>query len=695
MKKIILSLFLILFSITIFSQEKRPFENFVYPKLESIKIPPVTKITLPNGLKVMLVEDHKLPLVKGNMIFKAGSVFDPPEKAGLSSIFFEVWRLGGTKTKTGDEIDEFLESRSAYIEAYGGEESGYLTFNCLTENFQEVFPLFMEILTSPAFREDKLELSKAQAKSNISRRNDEPQSIVFREFSRIFYGKDHPYARIQEYDTVDAISQKDLFDFHQRYVFPENAILALWGDIKVKEIEGLLKKYFKDWKSKGQKVPEFPKLPEKITPGVYFSDKEDINQGYIVMGHYGIQMNNPDYFPLLIANRIFGHGFSSRLFQSIRTDKGLTYGIYGGVDADYSHKGQATIYTFTKSETVVDAIKAIIEEVKLLKAEGVKEEELERERKSYLNEFVFNFDTIDKIIRRLQTYEFYGYPEDFILKTKENVEKLKKEDLDRVVKKYWMPEEFIVYIVGNQKGIGERLKELGEIKYWDITIPKPKGEKAPEATEETLSKGFEILKKAYLQAGGEKIDELKIIKLEGKLTTSVPQGNFTMDFTSVNYFPDKFRMDLKTPMGLMVQVLNGDIAWMKMGDSYQDLPSSKIKEDLQRGYFYILKQYKEKKADFQYLKEENGIDILLVKGLGEDFEVGIDKEGKLNFLRYTGPTQAGFGKIEEKFSDFKDIEGIKYPFRVEAVVDGKLFQTIEISSASLLKEIDLKIFEKQ
>lgn len=694
MKKIILGIFLILFTLILFSQEKRPFETFVYPKLEDIKMPQVKKITLPNGLKVMLVEDHKLPLVKGNMIFKAGSVFDPPEKVGLSSIFFEVWRLGGTKTRTGDEIDEFLESRSAFIEAYGGEESGYLTFNCLTENFQEVFPLFMEILTSPAFREDKLELSKQQAKSMISRRNDDPQEIVFREFSRIFYGKDHPYARIQEYDTVDAISQRDLFDFHQRYIFPENAILAIWGDIKVKEIEGMLKKYFKDWKSKGQKVPEFPKLPEKIPSGVYFSDKEDVNQGYIILGHYGIQMNNPDYFPLLIANRIFGHGFSSRLFQSIRTDKGLTYGIYGGVDADYSHKGQATIFTFTKSETVVDAIKAIIEEVKLLKAEGVKEEELERERKSYLNEFVFNFDTIDKIIRRLQIYEFYGYPEDFILKTKENVEKLKKEDLDRVVKKYWMPEEFIVYIVGNEKGIGEKLRELGEIKYWDITIPKPKGEKAPEATEETLSKGFEILKKAYLYAGGDKIEEVKIIKIEGKLTTSMPQGDFEMDFTSINYFPDKFRMDLSTPMGSMVQVLNGDVAWMKMGESYQDLPASKMKEDLQRGYFYILKQYKEKKADFQYLKEENGIDILLVKGLGEDFEIGIDNEGKLNFLRYTGPTQTGFGKIEENFSYFKEIDGIKYPFRVQAVVDGKLFQTIEISSASILKEIDLKIFEK-
>lgn len=694
MKRFYLFILILIFSLVSFSQEKRPFENFVYPKLPDIKIPEIKKITLPNGLKVMIVEDHKLPLIKANMIFKAGSVFDPPEKIGLSSIFFEVWRTGGTKTKTGDEIDEFLESRSAYIEAYGGAESGNLTLNCLTENFQEIFPLYIEILTSPAFREDKIDLSKSQAKSSISRRNDEPQSITYREFPRIMYGKDNPYARIEEYDTIDAVTQKDLFDFHQRYIFPENSILAIWGDINKKEIENLLKKYFKEWKSKGQKVPSFPKIPEKITPGIYFSNKEDVNQGYIIMGHLGIQMDNPDYFALLIANRIFGHGFSSRLFQHIRSDKGLTYGIYGGVYADFTHKGEATIYTFTKSETVVEAIKATIEEVKILKKDGVTEEELERERKSYLNEFVFNFDTIDKIIMRLLIYEFYGYPQDFIQKTKENIEKLKKEDIDRVVKKYWFPEDFIVYIVGNENELKDKLKDLEKVNYWDITIPKPKGEEKPEATEETLNKGLKILKRAYLYSGGEKIDETQIFKAEGKITTSMPQGEFSMDFTSISYYPDKFKLELNTPMGSMVQVLNGNTAWMKMGENIQDLPPAAIKNDLERGYIFILKQFKERKADFQFLKEEEGVEVLLVKGLGEDFELGIDKEGKISFLRYTGQTQTGFGKVEEVYSYYKEIDGIKYPFRVQAFVDGKPFQTVEISSMEILKEIDFKIFEK-
>ncbi len=693
MKKITFLIFLFSISFNLFSEGKRPFEKFVYPALSEIKIPKIEKITLPNGLKVMVIEDHKLPLVKGRMIFKAGSVFDPPEKVGLSNIFYEVWRLGGTLKRTGDEIDEFLESRSAYIESSGSQEYGNLTFNCLKENFNEVFPIFIELLTFPAFREDKLELSKSQAKSMVSRRNDEPQSIVFREFSRIIYGKDNPYARIEEYDTIDAITQKDLLEFHKKYIYPENAIFAIWGDISKKEIQELLKKYFKDWKKTGKKSPEYPKIPEKILPGNYFSNKEDINQGYIVMGHLGIKMDNPDYFPLLIANRIFGHGFSSRLFKSIRTDKGLTYGIYGGVYAEYSRKGEATIYTFTKSETVQDAIKAIIDEVNLVKEKGVTEEELERERKSYLNEFVFNFDTTDKIIRRLLLYEFYGYPEDFIQKTKENIEKLKKEDVDRVLKNYWKPEEFIVYIVGNKKEQEGELKLLGDVKEWDIKIPKPKGEEIPQATEETLSKGFEILKRAYEYAGGEKVEKIKGIKSEGKITLSTPQGDFQMDFTSLYALPGMIKLEMSTPMGEMVQIYNGEKAFLKMGDNVQELPSSDMKMALKKSYFFLLKQYKERNLDFQYLKEEKGIDVLMVKGEGEDFEVGVDKEGKISFIRYTGQTQMGFGKVEEVFSYFKEVDGFKGPFRTHVYVDGKVISTTEIYDAKFLEEVDLSIFE--
>ncbi len=693
MKKITFLIFIFFISFNLFSQEKRPFEKFVYPPLSEIKIPEITKITLPNGLKVMVIEDHKLPLVKGRMMFKAGSVFDPPEKVGLSNIFYEVWRLGGTKTKTGDEIDEFLESRSAYIESSGDQEYGILNFNCLKENFKEVFPIFVELLLSPAFREDKLELSKSQAKSVISRRNDEPQSIVFREFSRIMYGKDNPYARIEEYDTIDAITQKDLFEFHKKYIFPENAIFAIWGDISIKEVQELLKKYFKDWKKTGKKSPEYPKISEKISPGNYFSNKEDINQGYIVMGHLGIRMDNPDYFALLIANRIFGHGFSSRLFKSVRTDKGLTYGIYGGVYADYSRKGEATIFTFTKSETVFDAIKAIIDEVDLIKKDGVTEEELERERKGYLNEFVFNFDTTDKIIRRLLTYEFYGYPEDFIQRTKTNIERLKKSDIDRVVRTYWKPEDFIVYIVGNKKELEEELKLLGNVKDWDIKIPKPRGEEIPQATEETLSKGFEVLKRGYEYAGGEKLEKIKGVKAEGKITLSTPQGDFQMDFTSLYALPGMLRLEMSTPMGDIIQVFNGEKAFLKMGDNVQELPSTEMKRDIQRSYFFLLKQYKEKKLDFQYLKEEKGVDILVVKGAGEDFEVGIDKEGKVSFIRYTGQTQMGFGKVEEAFSYFKEVDGLKGPFRTHVYLDGKLVSTTEIYDAKFLEDVDLSNFE--
>ena len=179
MKRVLFILVILAAAFAAFGADKRPFETFQYPKLADVKLPPVTEYMLANGLKIMLVEDHTLPLVKGRLMLRAGSVFDPAEKAGLSGITFEVLRSGGTVQKTGDAVDEFLESRSAFIDSAGGEESGSVSFNCLAQNFAEVFPLYADFILNPGCREDKMALSRDQAKSGISRRNDEAQSVAF------------------------------------------------------------------------------------------------------------------------------------------------------------------------------------------------------------------------------------------------------------------------------------------------------------------------------------------------------------------------------------------------------------------------------------------------------------------------------------------------------------------------------------
>ena len=671
----------------------KPYETLQYPKLADIKLPVVVQFTLPNGLKVMLVEDHQLPLVSGRLMMRAGSVFDPADKAGLAGVAMEVLRTGGTSKMTGDQLDEFLENRAASIEAGGGSEFVTVSFNCLTENLNEVFPLFGQIVQDPGFREDKLALAKDQTKSGISRRNDEAQSIAFREFSRILEGKDNPYTRMEEYATIDAINRADLAAFHKAFFQPENGILALWGDFKAEAVKKTVKDAFGSWKKGAGKPPAYPAVPDVGMPGVYFTDKTDVNQGYILLGHRGIRMDNPDYFAVEVMNRIFGtEGFSSRLMQRIRTEKGLTYGIFGGIEADFTHDGVTTIYTFTKSTSVVDAIKSTKDEVKLLMEKGVTQDELDRAKDGYLNKFVFNFDSVGQIVRRMQYYTFYGFPQDFILKTKAAIEKVTVSDVNRVAAKYWHPDRLVTYVVGNAAEIDPALDVLGKVTPWDITIPKPKGEAAPEATADTLSQGMKLMKAAVAKAGGDKIAAVKGIKSAMKMTVSMGGQEFAMDGTSYTVYPDKVRVEMATPMGAIVQVYDGKKAWVESPQGKQNIPADDMAAELNRGYFSILRAVGREGVTFQFIKEEEGLKLLAVKGLGEDFTVGLDAEGRLAELRYQGKTPTGFGAVAEKYSDFRPVAGIVLPFKMEAYADGTLAQKIAVTEQSLDPAVDPALF---
>ena len=678
-----------------FGAEQRPFETFQYPKLADLTLPQITEFTLANGLKVMLVEDHKLPLVKGNLMLRAGSVFDPADKAGLANLTFEVLRTGGTAKKNGDEIDAFLESRSAYIEAGSDNESGNVSFNCLTQNFAEVLPLYAEFVMTPGFREDKLTLAREQAKSGISRRNDEPQSIAFREFSRILYGKDHPYARLTEYATVDVITRDDLVQFHKKYFFPENGILAVWGDIDAAKVKADILKLFGTWARTKQKPPVFPAIPAAITPGVYFAQKDDVNQSYIVLGHWGIRMDNPDYCALEIMNRIFGTGgLSSRLFAKIRTEKGLTYGISGGVEAEFSHTGNTSIYTFTKSPTTAEAVTSTIAEVKTLMEKGVTQAELDREKSSYLNTFVFKFDSVDKIIRRLQTTTFYGYPKDFILKTKAGIEKVTVADVNRVAAKYWHPDQFVVFVVGNDKDIQPPMSQVGKVQPWDIAIPKPRGAEVPKATNADLDQGLVLMKEVAAKAGGAKVADVKAAKTTAKMTTVMPQGEFAMDLVAWTVYPDKVRAEINTPMGKIIQIYDGSTAWMETPQGKVDQPAKDMADDIKRSYVSILKAVGQAGVTFQLLPAEGDLHLVAVKGLGEDFILAVAKDNTIAQIRYQGKTPNGVGNIVEIYSSYKPVDGILYPFVVEAQVDGKSFQKLTASEVVFNPTVDPAAFKE-
>ena len=358
----VLAFLILAYLASAFAQTPVPWNQLKYPPLPPFQPQQPTRIQLANGMVIFLQPDHELPLISATARIRGGSISEPVAKTGLVSLYGDVWRTGGTKSKTGDQMDDFLEARAAKIETGDGSDSTSISLNCLKGDFDAVFEMYLDLLHNPEFRDDKLELAKEQMYTGIARRNDDVSSIVGRESAILAFGKDSPYAREEEYSTVAAVKREDLVSWHQQYVYPNNIIFGISGDFDPKAMEARLRQTFDSWpKGPQAKEPDVKFTPPK--PGYYFVEKTDINQSSIAMLDLGILRNNPDYFAVSVMNEIFGGGFSSRLFNNVRAAKGLAYSVGGGVGTSFSHPGMTDISMQTKSGTTVAGIEALYEEI--------------------------------------------------------------------------------------------------------------------------------------------------------------------------------------------------------------------------------------------------------------------------------------------------------------------------------------------
>src|ERR1700691_3743030 len=242
------------------------------------------RIELSNGMVILLQEDHELPLIDGTARIRGGSSNEPAGKIGLVDIFGEVWRTGGTKTQTGDQLDDFLEVRAAKVETGGGPDSTTISLSCLKADFDDVFKVFADLLQNPEFRADKLDLAQKQADDGISRRNDQVGGIAARESVKLAYGADNPYAREAEYATIAAITRQDLLDWHKTYVHPNTIVLGISGDFDSAAMEAKLRAAFESWPKGPIARKDEPKGGIQFQPaktGYYLIPKEDVNQSSI------------------------------------------------------------------------------------------------------------------------------------------------------------------------------------------------------------------------------------------------------------------------------------------------------------------------------------------------------------------------------------------------------------------------------
>lgn len=374
-----------------FAEVSPSYKNLQYPPLPEIQLPEYERYQLNNGMVIYLVEDHRLPLISGNAIIRTGSRFEPLTQVGLADLTGDLMRLGGTKNHTPEQLNYILEQKASAIETSINTTSGSASFASLRYDLDTVFPLFAEVLQSPVFDEQQLSLQQTKTKGAIARRNDNPGQIASREFAKLIYGDNSPYARTVEYKTLNNISREDLVSFYSKYIRPDNIILGIVGDFDTAQMKSLIEKTFGNWQVKTPS-PNLKIAPpqQQKTGGIYIVDQPQLTQSNILLGHLSGKKDDPNYGTLSVINGIL-NGFGGRLYNEIRSSQGLAYSVYGVWRGNYDYPGVFVAGGQTKSETTTQFIKSVAVEIERLRTQPVTQEELDYAKDSILNSFVFQF----------------------------------------------------------------------------------------------------------------------------------------------------------------------------------------------------------------------------------------------------------------------------------------------------------------
>ncbi len=669
--------------------QKGPKGPFDFPKLNPLKNPPVTQLTLKNGIKLFLIEDHRFPTIDMSGMFFASSAFEPAEKISLAALTGTVLRTGGTKKMSGDRIDRELETMAASIETSINDESGSIYTSILKEDLDNVLPIMADILRQPAFDQEKIDLAKIEARTAISRRNDDIGQIADREFTKLIYGAQSPYARQSEYATIDAITRDDMVAFYKAYFHPDNMWLAVWGDFNSKQMIRKIEAVLGDWPAAGLKLPSLPEVNYEYKSTVNYIEKTDVNQSNIIVGHIGGLLSDPDYATLSVMNRILSF---DRMFKRIRTDEGLAYSVWGYYGAGFKVPGAFSAGVQTKSESTVKAITIMLDEMRRIRSVEISDEELKRAKDQFLNTYVFKFDSRAKIIRNLLQLAYNGYPLDFSEQLIKKIEAVTKADVLNAAKKHLRPDQVQVLVVGKQADFDKPLSTFGPVNAIDIAIPLPAGEKAPEATPETLAKGKDLFTMAIAAMGDpQKIKGIKSIRLVGELAQRTPMGEMTMEAEILSVFPDRLHFALNTPGGKMNMVVSGDKAVIKMPQGSMPLPEAQkkeLREGICRDVIYMWQNLDHYQVQFLGSKPFAGKEAieLAVSGFGASFQLFLDPTSLLPCgTSYQSVTAEGPATVEERISEYRAVDGIQMPFKSEAFANQKKV------SGQLVKEIQFNI----
>lgn len=704
-----------------------------------IKFPEYQLQTLPNGLQVVAVLHHEQPVVSIRMLVRAGTAHDPKGKLGLAHLLAALLDQGvaGSHPRTAAEMNDDIDFIGGEMGAGAGTDWTMLNVTVMKDSFDTGLRMLSDMSRHPAFAPNEIERQRQQMLSGLQVSLQDPEYVANSVFDRLVYGF-HPYGMPDSGtpDTLAGITRDDLVAFHGRYFTPNNAILAIVGDLTAEEAFAGAKTVFGDWVKKDVSTDKFIDPPDPARR-VVIVDKPDAVQTEVRVGHIGIPRNHPDYMALNMAIRILGGEGSNRLHQVLRTQRGLTYGAQASFDT-LKESGDFEAQTNTRSDATGEVLRLIVDEFWRLQRERVSQVELE-DAKAYLaGSFPLSIETPGSIAMQVVTVLFYGLPVDQLQTFRERVNAVTVDDVQRVAQKYLRPDRLSIVLVGNASAFSSQLARIGfgefetvSLQDLDLTAANfrksrvradagvgggarlhaasaayrqaPAARQAPPVAAEEALKATELLDRAIAAKGGlEKLRAVKTIVARQTLTAETPDGKKETDSTNYIAYPDKFRVETKTPDGMVTQGYDGRFGWMKDKAGLHAVSDGFIRDartNLRRDAVALLLAAKDGAVAVRLLPDvrdalgkTNHALELSARDLNP-IVLQIDPQSGFIVKQAFVADSPGRPTIEEEFSDYRSVDGVEIPFRAIRRVGGTAVDR-RVSSLTINQPIEPALFSR-
>ncbi len=642
-----------------------------------VNLPEVTRFELENGLKVRVVSDHAWPLVNFHMVVLGGSNEEPCSLRSLSD-FTAAMLTKGTAARSADQIAETIDFVGGSLDAWVDLDGTHISCQVLSKDVSTCLTLMPDVVVRPTFPVKEMGTVRDRLITSVKQVRDIDRLLAGEHFDNLLWGEDHIRGWPRTIKSVNAITRKDLVSWHLARFKPDNALLAMAGDVDPAAIQGQLAKSFGGWRA-GEVPPEKTHAePSRKGVRIRLVDKPDQTQTQIRVGHLGIAHADPDYLPVVLMNYTLGGGaFSSRLMKVVRAEGGKTYGARSSFEASRK-RGAFSASTFTRNAETVATLKLVLGEIEKMRKEGPTEKELADAKSNLAGKYPMKFETAEDVASAVLLAELHGLGEDHVREFPVRVAAVPMIEVKRAAAAHLRPDNAVVVLVGKASDVEPQLKQAG-MEYEKVGFLEPttaterkarKAELEAPADPERTAGGRRLLDLALVAKGG--ADELKAVRdilIKGKGTIAAQGQKFEAQVTGWFAVPDRRRVDIQIPMGTITNVVTPDGAWGGMGSMIRDAPAQVAEE--QRASFWRHK-------DLILLRHRESADLYVqardpVQQGGKSYDVvEIRKpDGSLRTLMWLDSKTHMLARLEyekkgekafETYDDYRPVEGLMMAF---------------------------------